>query len=705
MNAIIRKELLDLAKWIPICMLAIGGLCWIAVPNFIGAQDIEQTLVATAGGGCALAALLFGFLQSLPDSRNDASGFLLHRPISTSKIFWAKLIAGAIAYVISVAVPLSVTATYLELVGPEKMPTSGWQVLRVAVFSILIFAFHPTAMWIAWGRYWSRLLLFGLPFGLPILGIASATGYLEIHLLWFALAILFTPLLAAWGARHAFCHTQFSPSANDDNANHWIETLAIAIVCVFVVSVGGTIAGEKLARTGMMGSAAQRGWLPKVAVSDNGEIWELREQWDGTSAYSVEYTGRKLENAEGENSQFAALPDDFEESLAVAFTGYELMSRPWKPQFEYEGMLDGAYAYQHVGNVYVYNHQLLGKHQLIAVATPQGFFSPDEVPQGRFDNLRSVSFASGTRVLFDNGTRNLSISGASLRFDATGVYQISGQTRTVTKLVDEPVEQVSVMLPTKNREAALWTLNGTKVKKYSLNPKSNDDSFAQLPIESSSKNFAARTYEIPISTATLEQDWDIEPFSPNRKYETLSIYDAADTVVMTRQNALTGNDGTVDYKILDAEGTLDKSGSFELDSFAVTSLPSVSPDMFAPIPPIMLGYLALPNTGSPGTVLLVGLAVQGLLAAALTFWLASWLGLPARSRVAWAVSSGLLGFGITLALWCIRVRSVKEPCPKCESPRSVDLMQCEKCGAAWDRPAPDGTEIIGPKLAGVEVGA
>ena len=68
----------------------------------------------------AVVATAFGLLQSLFDIRNDKRGYLLHRPLSHQQIFCAKLIAGFIAYVATLAIPVGVAAAYLSFHGIER---------------------------------------------------------------------------------------------------------------------------------------------------------------------------------------------------------------------------------------------------------------------------------------------------------------------------------------------------------------------------------------------------------------------------------------------------------------------------------------------------------------------------------------------------------------------------------------------------------
>jgi hypothetical protein len=144
------KELRDVVKWTPVGVILIGVLCWLAIPRGVSsAGQTETDLVTSVGIACGVVALALGWLQSFSDFRTDARGFLLHRPITPAKIFWAKSGAGFAAYAICVVPPLLVAALILQSQGMHLLPSSGWQVWPLAVASPIIFAMHPAAMWTA----------------------------------------------------------------------------------------------------------------------------------------------------------------------------------------------------------------------------------------------------------------------------------------------------------------------------------------------------------------------------------------------------------------------------------------------------------------------------------------------------------------------------------------------------------------------------
>jgi len=142
------KELRETVRWSPIGMIVVGLLCWQSIPGsiFVSYRNVAVQFVYTVGIGAALVALAIGLLQSLGDTRSDARGFLLHRPISLRTIFAMKLLAGFTTYLICLAPAILLTAIRLEVLGPDRLPVSPFDLLPLVIASLVIFLLHPAAM-------------------------------------------------------------------------------------------------------------------------------------------------------------------------------------------------------------------------------------------------------------------------------------------------------------------------------------------------------------------------------------------------------------------------------------------------------------------------------------------------------------------------------------------------------------------------------
>src|SRR5260370_10619192 len=101
MKALIWKEWRENLKWVPLPGLVILLVFLIDKPDepMLGVTDAYFFCLTAVVFGAAL-----GFLQVFFEAHGDKHSILLHRPLSPSRIFLAKVIAGMGLYVLAVGV-------------------------------------------------------------------------------------------------------------------------------------------------------------------------------------------------------------------------------------------------------------------------------------------------------------------------------------------------------------------------------------------------------------------------------------------------------------------------------------------------------------------------------------------------------------------------------------------------------------------------
>jgi len=119
MKALIWKEWRENLKWVPV-----PGLVILLV-FFIDKPDEPMHYVTDAYYFC-LTAVVFGaalgFLQVFFESHGDKRSLLLHRPISRSRIFLAKALAGVGLYVLALGIPFAWLESWLATPGHIPAP-------------------------------------------------------------------------------------------------------------------------------------------------------------------------------------------------------------------------------------------------------------------------------------------------------------------------------------------------------------------------------------------------------------------------------------------------------------------------------------------------------------------------------------------------------------------------------------------------------
>jgi hypothetical protein len=73
--------------------------------------------------------------------------------------------------------------------------------------------------------------------------------------------------------------------------------------------------------------------------------------------------------------------------------------------------------------------------------------------------------------------------------------------------------------------------------------------------------------------------------------------------------------------------------------------------------------------------------------------------LPLRAQLGWALFHLLAGFPGFVAFLCVREWPAREACPACKKLRLVDREKCEHCGADFSPPEKTGTEVFAPLVA------
>jgi len=216
----ILKELKWNLKWAliggAIWTLCLAGYAmnWYFDPTSVYENLLSQEAQKVTFLGFPVFGLLLGFLQIIFEPRRDSWAFLVHRPLSRSRIFWSKVIAGLLLYFAAFLIPALVFLAWL--LRPSELPIPfEWRVILPALSDLLagtIFYFTGLlvglrqARWYG-SRLWPILVAFLASLLLLILGTWPKDPLTRILVprLWFAIWLLIFAIsislpLAAYGA-------------------------------------------------------------------------------------------------------------------------------------------------------------------------------------------------------------------------------------------------------------------------------------------------------------------------------------------------------------------------------------------------------------------------------------------------------------------------------------------------------------------------
>ncbi len=206
MRAIIWKEIRENLKWAVLLMLGVGVcLAWVLYElrspwnAYVAAAFIEMSQVVTAIGAAVCASLL-GLLQTVPELWRDQWAFLVHRPISRTRLFFGKVAAGLLLYGMAMLVPFFAAAAWAAAPGHLAAPFE-WRYLLPGladVFGGVTFYFAGLLAGIRQARWYGSR---ALPFVLAVICEICVIGFPQFWMALLATAIGLAVLTtAAWGS-------------------------------------------------------------------------------------------------------------------------------------------------------------------------------------------------------------------------------------------------------------------------------------------------------------------------------------------------------------------------------------------------------------------------------------------------------------------------------------------------------------------------
>jgi hypothetical protein len=684
MKSLLWKEWRENLKWAGLPALVVllpavllGGP---QEPMFGSGGGMLFFLIA-AGSGAAL-----GFLQFFFESRGDPRAILLHRPLSRSRIFLGKALAGASLYLLALGGPIAALEVWMAIPGHMAAPYE-WRTglpLLADVLAGLVYYFAGALTAQRQARW----------YGSRGLGLAAAfVGTLLVWTVpefWQALLVIVTfgalTGAAAWGSFLA--GGAYAPQPR-------LARAALAVTLLLGLSLVGFLA--KLA----VGQLAHAGRLDYDHRLDRqGRVLLLPwKNGAGPTEPLTDLDGRVPDDLRGRRVD-RNLIDEIEAPLAAGtgwpnhrsyrnagrfYVEYENDSKPGREEWFYVPDQGRVLGYDAV------YHQLLGSFG------PDGFAPAGQPPGARFRGELRFS------------TRLWEAIPASYLTFPGGVYAVDFSRRTVRTLFTAP-----------DGETVLWASRWHDRREGgSLVVVSTDRAVHLLttagePVVSVARAFDPAEYKLR-SVGRLEAPeryvfWYAPPsFQGPDGYGTtpshILEYDAGGRELARRtlpplpEVEPSPADALFGLATPPAEATALVGGSRYLRRVARSAGGTDQPLLLELFEDWMGAFIPLAVwRADPGVGLFVGFSALSLLSsvvcAAACFLLARRYAFSGARRAGWALCGllfGWVGLALMLALqeWPARVR-----CPSCGRPRRVDRERCEHCGAPHAPPTTDGTEIF-----------
>jgi hypothetical protein len=295
-----------------------------------GLSLVGTFMMIASALGFPIVGWVLGLLQVLQDNRIGRWGFLTHRPISRTRIFFAKVLAGVVLYLAATMVPLAAAIGWVARPGHLAAPFDWHMVLPRSAdlfgglmwYAVGLLIASRRARWIG-----SRLM----PIGLALI-VASLAWVLPLNL--FQALLILTGGIALLLPAACSTFTTAGIFERQSAIPRLLQTFTVSIGIMLSLAL---VVGIMLWIVGMFHpDAVSRS--ENYQIDENGRV--LRMTWGPTEPLQAfDLQGHMVSDARRWSSR----------QLSVAFLslkGFPTENSPWDLRRQYGG-LQGPDAYVH----------------------------------------------------------------------------------------------------------------------------------------------------------------------------------------------------------------------------------------------------------------------------------------------------------------------------------------------------------------------
>lgn len=659
MNALLRKEIRDAVRWLPLGIVLLGILLTY-VWRSTDAPQLSSQLFTVTWFSAMLYGVFLSLVTFLPDEREAARAFLIQREVAPEQIFRTRILVGLAVYGLGIFIPLGVLAAYLAAIGAERSPVSPWQVVPALAAVVAGSNFYFAGIVIAcrsasW--FGTRLLPLAAAVGGSFLSISILAGVpLWVSLLFCSLSCI-AAILMAFTARHAFVRmpSQVSPTR--------VVSPSLVLRIILLSSsllVVGTL-----------------GLLPINFVTLSTYRYATTEfDKDGMPIYVV----RGPRSVEALKTIPMIDPSEpWPERIEIAEFGTPfmlgLLAEPLN-RFDptrLQSMGDREVFFDPSGHLLVYRMQQGVGSLFECVISADGVSLPNE-PRGK--PFRKIPRLTGVVSYSPQANVNFAVPNLAsqpfqvvtdwLLVGSDGIWKLDLEKRTMESTLRESIDLLA--FPIVGGEAQVAIQSGDSLRVY----KRDQDESGEKPTSYS----LVSSFQLPAKAGGFLCYRDAENWTYVDGYRRPGSFDVTRT--------LAGKTHAYAFS-LPAE---------ELQS--VSRVRAESPFIFAALPAILTvgSLLLLQSFSTFNQFEFAPLFIQMLASIGLAIYATHRRGLGMRPTVVWCILAGLLGLGVPLAVLAIYPVVVYEMCTACSKRRRVEQATCEHCGADWDTLPTEGIEIV-----------
>ena len=683
MNTLIRKELRENFK---LALIGFALFTFILVQNYRGCTalyaglalgegnwntDNAQPLLSgstTSATGlfCAIFGAVLGWLQIHNERHRDLWAFLIHRPMSRTRIFFAKTIGGLALYTLGAGLPLLGFIVMTWMPGHIAAPFEWRMILPILSFFLSGFVFYFAGMLTSLRQarwYASRGLGLGAAL---IISISLANAPEFWRALGFILvggAILGT---AAWGSFSSSGYYTGQPALG---RRALVGSLMLG--CLVVVGVAVALLESVLPRDAYTWSRYQ--------ITKEGGIYKMT-QLAGKPLEITELNGAPLADPKTGRPM---TPSEFNRRAAAESSVGPQFSDPAKAPRQSYGGYQRTFHYFSLWRqtpdtlwYWTWKGRLLGydiaSRRFIGSLGPDGFAPGNSAGAARFSQPEG-------RIYSDN--YNSSYPARTLVTDHA-VYLLDLEHRATRPFFNATAgDPIGGALDIEQADGWGYTIVVTKDFIHLLTP--DGKLVWQTPYSPGypAYNLVEVSFLEPTNRFVL-------CLNPNRQPDKTNGPPLHFVWLAAGQGMLTNRD--LPY----IAQTWNMPWMERVMGVAM-------PPAFWPVLSWLYGNYTLANLLRQERLLsLFGVAV----CAGAGWWLGRRYHFTVGAQLKWAVFHLLTGLPGLLGFLCAQEWPAREPCPNCKQSRLVDREKCEYCGARFAPPPRNGTEIFEPE-SGLSAGS
>ncbi len=685
MRALIQKELRENLKLAMLGLIIYSAILALNIHTYShwmqsvaaggqGQREVVMMQPLVSGGFwtvsgivCATFGAILGWFQIHNERQRDLWAFLVHRPATRTQIFFGKILAGLMLYLLVAGLPLAGYLLWALAPGHVAAPFE-WAVLwPVAVFFIsgMVYYFAGMLTGLRQARWYASRAL-----GLGTAVIVSMTIMLVPHF-WQVLAVILISggilATAVWGGFHSNGYYCSQPVPGK-------PALIAALMpgCAIVIGFAALLLIKVPRQT-------YEPAPPYYRMNKDGTIYKITSRKEGWEPEIADLEGKPLVDPKTGSAPKLAEFDQrkcYENTLWPSFYNpAEAYRDTWfnnscnRFTFWRETADEFWFYCNRNGRLAGYDKKT---RQFIGSLGPDGF-SKD---------------LTGNGDHFDRAGYNEPLQGVVLR-DARTIYQPYPEHRQVKALFTITNENCQAAAPaTNSSDRIIGAVHEVWINGYDWN---------YIIV-------VTRCY-VHLLAPDGKELWRAAPAYPKYNHVTVACLESTNQFALWTSPAWWLQDksgGKLPEHVtwLDQDGRVLKS--IDLPNLSYHPFKFVREDklMSLAMPPALFVIIPL-FEGDPWPSAIPWVLVHFSLAAALVclpigWWLGRRYNLSLPARLGWAAFQLCFGIPGLLAQLSVEEWPAREPCPHCKKLRVVDGEHCEHCSADFAPPEKNGTEIFEP---------